>query len=433
MKYKTGKRLLIVILLLSILCGACSKKGSAENKSDDGKNRRLENSNGGLTGEETLEFSDEEYKNALLAYRVPINDIKADYENEVKKLQSGSGENYDFSACDFSPVPDFSSVKILTYEKGEISVDDSIKVFEDMLKKYGMEDKVDLSKELTVNVFKGNSSKAEPVLENKDSLDSGNNFYVHNPDFSIQMCENGMLSFSDGEVNRRLGYPNKDSAYFDAVLYTEKASEKGSYRDMKDKTITVSSGDVNIKEAAENVAAFFMNGTPFKPSENVGVDITEAAVINYSDELSGISFSLRRTYDNIPFAFGGTGVENYKSRYQLDYDMKLVYTLDGKTVNSFIGYNEHQKIKTVSDGYSEILSLSDAEKEMEAKFAEEMHFMVDKVELCYVPLHWISEDKKKVVSEIYIYPCWAFLGSVNGVKMHAYVDALTGDLYYYTN
>ena len=76
-----------------------------------------------------------------------------------------------------------------------------------------------------------------------------------------------------------------------------------------------------------------------------------------------------------------------------------------------------------------ILGVKDAASLLSEKLAVGLRMDVEEVALVYAPY-----DAEIMNSEIMLLPAWKFEGKNNtkGEKLVAYVDVLTGDLYYYT-
>ena len=78
-----------------------------------------------------------------------------------------------------------------------------------------------------------------------------------------------------------------------------------------------------------------------------------------------------------------------------------------------------------------MIDLQTAAEILEKKIARELNLRIDTVELCYLPVK-LSDTDDSVGR--YVCPSWGFFGEAinNGKGIRLYIDALTGDLYYYT-
>lgn len=137
---------------------------------------------------------------------------------------------------------------------------------------------------------------------------------------------------------------------------------------------------------------------------------------------------MRRTYQNIPFAYSSSSSIVPKSRYYVVEDDKTAYVVNKDTVAAYTGDNEAQPF-SVQREEKEILGLREAVSFLNDKLARELQMAVDHVELVYCRVALDEKNEKYVV-----YPCWEFDGSVqnNNNRLRVYLDVLTGELHLYT-
>ncbi len=77
-----------------------------------------------------------------------------------------------------------------------------------------------------------------------------------------------------------------------------------------------------------------------------------------------------------------------------------------------------------------LIGMADAAKILSGKLASQINISVESVGLVYLPLTFENSSNP---NEKIFFPCWRFAGvnRVKGENMELYVDALTGDAYYY--
>lgn len=102
--------------------------------------------------------------------------------------------------------------------------------------------------------------------------------------------------------------------------------------------------------------------------------------------------------------------------------------MDDTGVSAFRGFSESAPMTEL---YSDtnFLSVEDAAQLLSEKLAPGLRMEVEEVALEYSPYH-----AEILYAETLLIPSWRFEGINNtkGEKLVAYVDVLTGDLYYYT-
>lgn len=412
---------------------------STEHKFEDDKNRKDSNGNTGIIVEDDIPvFVTDEYLKNVSEYVISIDECKAKMQEDfekIKKVNDMSG--IDFSKCILKDFPDVSDINVLIPEEDDISVDDAISVFENDIKEKNLEEYVNIEEELydaSNQLFEYFQSidyvdDHHPlVYEFKDKMTTGRGFYIHNRDYSLQMCNYGIYSYSDGVFNRTRGYA-KESAISDWLGGNfEGKIETGSYDTLKDSSNKLLDGEKTVGEVGENVIRYFLSGTPRKPMDNIGLNITNTSVYKLNDDIYAYGYDLVRTYNGIPFAAGSYGSQTNYEDYEVNGDVKTAYTAQSNTVNAFVGFCEAQKFKETLEPQNKLLSLWDAYCEFHAKMGAEIRVDIDTIDFEYVPIIK-NPDAMDVDQVTVIYPCWAFVGR-NGRTFQFFVDALTGDVYY---
>ncbi len=441
------------LFILVLILVACSKKTGHEEKKI-----RSQNTSGGIVFSESsssdrYSFSEEEYVGNLLSYRKPIDEVREQYEADCEKLRNLEQSNYKFGNCDFKEMKDFTGVTVLKSdeESESISIEDSLDIFRKELKRTGrdkeikLEDYVietinhDIKEEECVGEFGDAELGWYPlVFKHLDKIKSGSNFaIVDTKNFHLQMVSTGILSFSDGKINEYTGYSMRDA--FHEMLtgdYAELVSKPGeSLNDYKDMSYELLDGKISVSDAADMTRNFFVNESPLLPSENVDVEICDFELYKVKDSFM-YRFWLRRKYEGVPFAYH---IKMGRKRYndvQFRTDYKFAMTITGKEVNYYYGPPEHQKFEPLIERQTKVLSLEDAFHELEAKMGENLKCNISKVEFVYAQTHreFFKDKNNDLLPEQIInivYPCWEFTGYSMGDKLFCYVDALTGDVYYY--
>ena len=131
-----------------------------------------------------------------------------------------------------------------------------------------------------------------------------------------------------------------------------------------------------------------------------------------------------------PYAWTEAGTYQFDGNYYVAGDSKKAYVADGESVTAYRGTNDGEPlIPLVTE--EELLCLPDAVGILDENLASQLNVSVNLVEFVYLPLGF--EDSSNTDEKIF-FPCWRFEGfnSVKNETMELYVDALTGDIYYYT-
>lgn len=363
--------------------------------------------------------------------RVNLKEYHQQYQQDTLEVKKSSYEKLDFSGCTFADLPDSDTVCVLDVENRGIGVEEGISLAKNWLKDTG-NTKIDLRKELrdASGQIQRNDTEEYPynypsVMENRKKLKSGDGFFINTKECYLQMGADGFYSVSDGSITKYLKQDGHAAA--DALGSNEEnIVDEGSYEEMADKSYELLSGKISVAEAADITRKFFMQGTPFEPEKNVSCDIPYVSVFSMGAKY-GYAFTMRRTYQNIPFAYSSSSSIVPKSRYYVVEDDKTAYVVNKNTVAAYTGDNEGQPL-SVQREEKEILGLRDAVSLLNDKLARELQMAVDHVELVYCRVALDEKNEKYVV-----YPCWEFDGKVqnNNNRLRVYLDVLTGELHLY--
>lgn len=423
MKKKIKSLNFIMVMILILAVTACGKK------SEEDKNMSVS------ANDSDMIFSTETYEKKILTDRNSIKECAETYDQQINEILTQDTGKLDFSNCDFADFPDINSMKVMYTEKHGITVEESWNTIEEWLKQIGKYDQVDMKNEVHVisPELGMDESKAYPdcyalFYENMDRLTSGEGAFINNQLCHIQIAVNGIYSMSNGKITERLGIEGKTSS--DALgVYTGDVVEEGSYAEMKDKYYMLNGNDMTIEDGAELVKKYFLNGTPFKLDDAISVDIPEVRVFQIGD-FYGYDYMVRRTYENVPFAYRDYGESRQPDSYSVTPDIKHAYVIDETGVCAFAGYNESEKLNIVYED-SKMIDLESACNILKSGLAKHLAAEISTAGIVYLPVDMAPFE---VDSENMVYPCWELKG-VNTTKNEnilIYVDVFTGEIYYYT-
>lgn len=421
------KKLVCCIMLLVALTAlnAC-QNSPTQSPGKDADNKEIADA-----GENPL-FSESTYREKICKNRTNLKKYQKQYQEDISQVQKKDFRKLSFEQCNFAELPDSDSVSVLDVGERGISVEESISVIKDWLADIGQED-MDLDTELrdVSGQFESDESQETPysypsVMEHKEELVSGNHFLINTNSCHVQMGSDGFYSMSDGTIISYLG--EDGHAIADAFRADEEEIvAEGTFDEMAAQSYELLSGKVSVGEAADITKQYFEAGTPFPVTTDVGIDIPYVSVFSLGDKY-GYAFSLRRTYQNIPFAYTFGGTRRRVSAQAVFEDHKTAYVVNDQTVSAYIGYNEAQPFRSLIEE-SDVLSLKDAMDLLDSKLAGELQIQVENVGLAYCN---VSLDDEKGISVVY--PCWELDGISRNQdrRIRIYMDVLTGDLYMYT-
>lgn len=418
------KRVLIVLaLLLLSLCGC-------------GRNRGDNDAGGGNASLDKADAFAEEYMDRLYSDRVGIQGYKEAYDTETGQLKdSGSTDGrMSFGECEFEPINAMDSVALLKPLYEYISVEESWNTIKGWLEMINATD-IDMDKEVRDDSgqFAQDESRESPycyvaVSEHYDELESGRGFFVNTNECHIQMGGMGVYSMSDGTITRYLG--ENRHAGIDAVggIEDEDIIKSGRTEELADEEWELLSGDMTVGDAADAVKRYFKDGVLYPLAEGIELDVPEVTVFALKDKY-GYEFSVRRKYRGVPFAHVSNGTRRYYDEYIPGEDTKLAYVVDGG-VNAYVGCDDADTLEQKGELQDSIISLKEAVSLLNEKLGEQVEIEVKRVEFAYCPIKELDSGELPFI----ILPCWQFTGVnlVNKRDIRIYLDALTGDVYYYT-
>lgn len=363
--------------------------------------------------------------------RIKLTEYQSEYEDEVSEIKENSYENISFSDCEAASLEGVQTVGIYRLYSADTGVDESIEIIENWLEEIGCKD-IDMEKELRDASGQYEKSGAEypydypAVYDHYPEFVSGHGFFINTNKCYIQMGVGGIYSMSDGTITSYLAL--ESLAAMDALGVNEGiVIDRGSVSQKGDEVWELPDGEMSVAEAAELTKAYFEAGTPAAPPSGVQVDTPEVKVFALND-VSGYAFYVRRVYNGVPFAYTDNGSKTYYSTdYEIAEDMKKAYVIHHDTVAAFTGYVDAEQMEGLVEEQTDIISLKNAVGLFEDFFSDNMMLKVDTAGLVYCTC--VDEESNKTA-----YPCWQFVGinHTNNQSMRVYVNALSGDIYYYS-
>lgn len=363
--------------------------------------------------------------------RMSIDEYKEQYKIDIEELISNNNYKIDFKECDIKPLTDFDKVGIYQLKTKFINADESIDIINKWLKTIGCDD-LDIEKELRDASGQYESVEANypydypSVYEHYPEFNTGSGFFINTNQCYIQMGNNGIYSMSDGSITHALSLDSLSA--MDALgINSQIIVNSGMSPDEVTQRWKIADGEMSVCDASKMVKQYFMKGTPGPVPNGITIDIPEYKVFSIND-LYGYAFSIRRKYNNVPFAYATTGSRiYYNNEYEILEDIKTAYMIEHDKVAAFTGYNEAEELEPLIDEQNNILSIKDAVLILDDFLAGNVKIKANRVEFAYCIC--VYDDGNKIA-----YPCWDIDGinCTNNNKIRMYVNALSGDIYYYS-
>lgn len=374
----------------------------------------------------------EEFMIDFVPNRISLVEYQGQYGSEITEIKESSYENISFQNCEMMPLGDIEKVGIYRLYSVDMGVDESIEIIENWLKDIGCED-IDLAKELrdASGQYERNENMEYPydypaVYDHYPEFESGRGFFVNTNKCYIQMGNDGIYSMSDGSMTAFLGLDTL--AAMDALgINEENIVERGNTSKKSDEIWQLADGEMSVEDGAKIVKDYFEAGTPRQNPSGISVDVPEVEIFVLDDKY-GYAFTVRRIYHGVPFAYATTGIRTYySSDYEIIEDMKRAYVINHDTVSAFTGYVDAKQLEGVIEEQTEIMSFKEAVSRLSEFWAGKVKLEVYKAGLVYCT--YVDEEGDQIV-----YPCWQFEGmnATNAQMMRAYVNVLSGDIYYYS-
>lgn len=363
--------------------------------------------------------------------RISISEYQNEYSDDINAIKKIDYGKLDFDDCEFVSIDGIETIGIYRLYSESIGAEESIDVIKKWLVNIGQDD-IDLEKELRdasgqYEAGDGDYPYNYPaVLNYYPEFDSGTGFFINTKECYIQMGNAGIYSMSDGSITEFL---NLDTlAAMDALgVNEENIVDKGMVSEKGSDVWELPGGSVSIKDASETARKFFEAGTPYKNPDGITVDVPEVNVFTLNDKY-GYAFTIRRVYKGVPFAYASTGTRTYySSEYEILEDMKTAYVINNERVAAYTGYIDGEQIEALTDEQTEMISLSSAVTVLDKFLGSQVRQEVSRVSLVYCT---VSDEIGNKIA----YPCWEFdsLNQTNSQVMRLYVNALSGDVYFYS-
>lgn len=424
MRKKYMKSIIVILLFTSLILTSCWKKQKLDEYETPVSSNPLDSL-----------FQINKIDDHIYEGVKSIKECISSFDEDIEKVQNKEYKRLKFDNCEFVPMGEFETVAVQKLIHKDISAKDSLDVIKNVIYELGYD--IDLENELraATDEFEWDNSKEYPyyypsVLDKLDKYKNGNSFFVNTKKFHIQMCGDGIYSYSDGCINEFMGGENEAGRdAFGEYFFGVDPVAEGTVEELGDKEWELVGGQVSVKEAARMAEDYFNNNKFYPCEEGITSSVRYVRVYPLKDRYV-YYFLMNRVYKGIPFAGGECGIREYEYGFDIDEDTKGVYVINGDTVSAFIGETESQGIETVSKEYTSIISLEDAAGMVDKKLSAQLEIEVDKVEFVYLPVSLHDDDALTT----YVYPCWSFDGEVNtnNKKIKIYVDVLTGYVLYYT-
>ena len=426
MANRKKQKQILTLLLGGILLGSAAGCGEPKGQEPSGDAA-------GNAAEETPDgrwLDYEKYKDRLLENRISIPEYRNHYGTEAEQVRNTEYKNLSFSSAKFVDFPECEEVSLLRQEEIVMTPQESWDMIEQWLEDVGKRDLVDMEKEVRIATpeLEWDDTKEFPyfypaLAEHMDLKNAAGAFFS-TEDCKYRVC----FSMSMGKIKNYLG---KNQELADKDLngeYTSDVVESGTLEELGDQSYPLISGELTIQEGADLLLDYFEHGTVTEPADGVSLEVAKVNVFRLKD-VYGYEYVVHRVYKGVPAPrVGKTGFQLVGCPYLPIESDKYVYIVDDTGVSAYQGTSE---CTPYTELYTDcnILGVEDAARLLSEKLAVGLRMEVDEVSLVYAGYAAEIEN-----TETMLLPCWRFVGMnhTKGEKLVAYVDVLTGDIYYYT-
>ena len=382
-------------------------------------------------GQQIELYDIETYKEQLTSDRKSIEDVATSYLEETESVKNTEYKNFMFDICEFSDFPKFNSLYVMIETDHGITTEESWNTIEEWMESIEKRDLVDMEKEVRIvaSEIPWDETKefpySYPALSEHMDLSDGAGAFVTTKECHIQISYDGVYSMSDGKMN---AYLKDDALAHGGALgdYSWNVVAKGKVSELSEKSYPLISGELTIGEGAELVKQYFEAGTPFASNEGVEISVPEVSVFTLGN-VYGYDYKVQRVYKDVPIAFSGYYTYSSGSVGLPGGDIKHAYVVDNEGVSAYCGNNA---CAVLMELYSdeELIGFEQAVGLLSEKMAGHISGEIEEAGFVYAK---ISFDDG--LSDV-LFPCWRFLGTNlrKNEIIEAYVDALTGEIYYRT-
>ncbi len=426
-RYNNKKRKFLACIITAILAGSlsgCKTSGQEKTPVSDTKGQN------GLQ----LQYSVEKYKDQMVQDRVALTEYQSSYKEEAASIRKTEYPNVHFENCEFIDLPQVDELEMLVGKERGMSVQESWDTITNWLEEIGKPDAIDMKHDVRVVTmqFETDDTKEPPYMypgfyEHMSELESGNGALVNCNQCHMQIAGNGIYSMSDGKITEYLGLKTKSIG--DALgAHMEDVVEAGTLSQFNGRKYELTDGKLSVQKGAQLVKDYFLAGTPFACKEGISVDIPWVQVCRLKKDVYAYDYMVRRVYRGVPFVYMDHGSYRYDGNYTIGGDSKHAYVIDHAGVTAYHGYNEAEKlIPLVAD--RKIISVKQMAEILEKGLAPHVDIHVTSVGLAYLPVVFDSNYEERM-----IFPCWQLTGDsqTKGRHIGVFVDAFTGEIYYFT-
>lgn len=426
-----------VIALLSL--GLCGIFGYTKDSED------LDNS----VVDEAISYDVNDYKERLRTDRISVQDYGSQYSEDVSTVANMDYKQLHFDDVEFSDFPETNCLVLAASGQEEISVEDILEKTESWLRKIGKEDEVDLETELGFNYLNHpylEISEDDLVLgddpdfmwplfyDHISELKYGSGAFIERNDCYMQSGAEGIYAMSDGAVSAFLKSKGIESSAHDIVAPGEFGTKvaSGKIEELAEDSYTLLDGEMSIGEGSDAVEEYFLEDDARIRRDGVSLKAENIAVyeMHELEDYYYYEYSMRRFYYGIPLATSEDGTYSFYGTYHIAGEGGRAYVANHDGVTAYAGISDGKEMIPLLSEDS-LISVAEAAEILSESLASQINVSVDLIELVYLDLRFEgSEDPTETI----YFPCWCFSGKnrVKDEKIALYVDALTGDVYYYT-
>ncbi len=364
---------------------------------------------------------------------ISVSDYAGQYDSDVQELMNAETDGLLFQDCVFQPFPGIDRLEVLTCSDRDITAEEGLAVMEEWIRNIGLEGQIDTGMEIrdASGQLPRDESRSYPydypgVYEHRSELSSGQGFFI-NTDLCYLQMGNGFMQMSDGRISRLLGgsaRPMEDAFGFNQ----EETVEEGDLQELGQEEYELPGGRISVQEGAEAARDYFLAGTPYPYGEGIDVGISRVRVFRIKDQY-GYEFHTFRIYQGIPFATTERSAVNmYGAGYDIKEEAGCAYVIDADGVTAFCNYREAQQL-SVLESHTRMLGIQEAVNRMREQLARNLTIRMENAGLVYCPICYGEEETGETQARV----CWMFDGwnTVNQWRVRIYIDAVTGELYYY--
>lgn len=353
--------------------------------------------------------------------------------------------------------PDLDEVCTFTLTNKKAAASDSLKVFDEIYDKYCKdkfsqseldEKKKVISPDLEYNddvpypnCYPKVSDHMTEISENKIDVSQ---YYIDDPKLFLAvlngnlhvldkgntysyMNEQGMLT-EDGSVN--------NDSVIGMFFPDHLCDTTAEYFTASDDKVKLSDGEITIAQAEEKALGYL--GEMFSDSE-LKPHISQAKVIDMKGR-AGITFFVTNEYKGVAFdanemkKSGIASHSDYSNGKEYENMPATAFMDSSDTLEIVAGYNNRLEISEQKKADIKI-SLNEATKIADETFSSNLKLNIRRIELVYCMEKTETGDGVDVVAAYSCYPVWKLSANAtnSGTALSIYVNAQTGECYYYEN